>query len=407
VDRGRSGGLLIALSALALALAPAAASAKTTLGPDPLPVPNGSATFGSCCVATYVITQHPGATLAAPTAGVVTRWRVHEPLNQSGVMKPRVLRAAGGASYTGVATGAEVPVGTSHTVKTYATRLPIGAGELFGVDANTGPTVAVTGAAFRLGFPAIADGATASLTGAPNNFALAVNADVEPDADGDGFGDETQDLGPATATAPDTELGRIASTSTVTLTNRDGAPATIASLRLGGAAVDDFLVARDDCAGVTLQPGESCAIGIRFAPSAAGSRAATLSVRSAPDGLGQVLTGADVALAGTGVAPVAPQSSAQPPDLVAILLSDALSVRRGKALRATVFSTVAGRATVRILRRSSTVAGFEADVRKGKTSLRLPTRRLRAGRYRVAVDVTAAGQTSSDTVRLVVRRLAG
>ena len=407
VERGRFAGFLVALGCVALA--PATASAETTLGADPIAAPNQTIGFGSCCVATYVITASPGATLAAPTAGVITRWRVHETTTQPGVMKPRVLRSAGATSYTGVAAGAEVAVGTGNTLKTYPTRLRIGAGELFAVDANTGPAATVPGAAFRLDLPAIANGATAALTNAWNDRALAVNADMEPDADADGFGDETQDLGPAAAPRSEsTEIGRISSGSPVTLTNPDSAPAAIASVRVGGPAAEDFLVTADGCAGVTLQPSESCTLRIRFAPTAAGDRAATLLVRGVPDALGQVLEGADTALVGAGVAPLAPQPSATPtPDLVAILLSDALSVRRGRVLRANVFSTMPGRATVRILRRGRRVATLEADVREGRTSLRLPTRRLRAGRYRVSIVVSAASQTSRDAVGLVVRRLAG
>ena len=391
----------------AVALAPATASADTTLGPNPVPAPNQTIGFGSCCVATYVVTASPGATLAAPTAGVITRWRVHETTAQPGVMKPRVLRSAGGTSYTGVATGAEVAVGTSNTLKTYPTRLLIGAGDLFGVDANTGPAAAVAGAVVRLDTPALANGATGALTNAWNDRALAVNADMEPDVDADGFGDETQDLalGPAPAAA-DTEVGRIAPATAVTLTNRESAPITIASVRLGGPAADDFVVA-DSCAGETLPPTGTCTVRVRFAPTATGARAAMLAVRSTQDALGQALDGTDVALTGTGVAPATPGTTSAAttvPNLVAVLLADELSVRRGRVLRTTVFSTVAGRATVRILRGSTLVATTGKSVGQGKTSLRLPTRRLRARRYRVVLSVSGAGQTSTDTVTLVVRR---
>jgi hypothetical protein len=394
--------LAVTLFAIA-ALAPATASADTTLGPDPVPAPNQTIGFGSCCVATYVVTASPSATLAAPTAGVITRWRVHETTIQPGVMKPRVLRSAGGTSYTGVASGAEVAVGTSNTLKTYPTRLRIGAGELFAVDANTGPAATVAGAAFRLDTPAIANGMTVPLTNAWNDRALAVNADMEPDVDADGFGDETQDLALGAApAAADTEVGRIAAATAVTLTNRESAPITIASVRLDGPAADDFVVA-DSCAGETLAPAGTCTVRARFAPTAAGARTATLAVRSTQDALGQVLDGTDVALSGTGVAPATAQA-APAPNLVAILLGDQLSVRRGRTLRATVFSTAAGRATVRILRRSTAVATSEADVRAGRTSLRLPTRRLRRGAYRVEITITGAGQTSSDSLALRVRR---
>src|SRR5262249_44200203 len=51
----------------------------------------------------------------------------------------------------------------------------------------------------------------------------------------------------------------------------------------------------DHCVGVTLQPGETCSIGVQFKPSAAGARSATLNL-----GASNALASPTVALTGTG-----------------------------------------------------------------------------------------------------------
>ena len=57
------------------------------------------------------------------------------------------------------------------------------------------------------------------------------------------------------------------------------------SIKLGSAAtsgvIADFLIDGDTCTGTELQPGQSCTTGIRFIPSAVGTRNALLTVPSA------------------------------------------------------------------------------------------------------------------------------
>ena len=373
------------------------------MGPNPLPVPNGATTAGSCCILTFVNRTHPTATLAAPSGGVITRWRVHEPPVQSGVMRPRVLRPFGGV-FQGMASGAEVPVATSGTLKTYATRLPIAAGDFFGVNANTGPVAAVAGASFHVYISPIADGAT-GVNPQGNGGIIAVNADIEPDADGDGFGDETQDLGGSAAPLSPVEVGRIGPATTVTFTNTGAGPVT-PDVTLDGAAAGDFLTVADRCDGVAVPAGGTCAVVLRFAPDATGARTARLAIRGGQDAFQQVLQGSDVTLAGTGIAPpsapVGSQSTATA--LVALLLREDLAVRSGRAVVTSVFSTQAGDAIVRIRRGGRVVATARAAVQPGRTRIRLPVARLARGRYAVALEITAAGQTARDAGRLRIRR---
>lgn len=96
------------------------------------------------------------------------------------------------------------------------------------------------------------------------------------------------------------EQGRIGTTRTVQVTNTGwSADGTLGRVRVTGADRDAFIVVRDECSGETLAAGESCELGVRFAPEKLGASAATLSVPSDVDA--QPFT---AALTGTGTAPV-------------------------------------------------------------------------------------------------------
>ncbi|HEY6761751.1 MAG TPA: hypothetical protein VI318_19785, partial [Baekduia sp.] len=64
------------------------------------------------------------------------------------------------------------------------------------------------------------------------------------------------------------------------------APLTITGVDTAGDAPDDFLVTSDGCTGTTLASGggATCTVRLRFAPSAAGARAATLRIHDAGGG---------------------------------------------------------------------------------------------------------------------------
>jgi Concanavalin A-like lectin/glucanases superfamily len=75
-------------------------------------------------------------------------------------------------------------------------------------------------------------------------------------------------------------LGTLSAPQTVTVESVGAATLTIGRVRVAGANLDDFLLSSDSCSYTVLRPGESCAIGVRFAPSASGERTATLTVSS-------------------------------------------------------------------------------------------------------------------------------
>jgi hypothetical protein len=157
--------------------------------------------------------QAPGG-LAAPSYGVITRWRVTWIQGDSTVQGvPLALRTYtynGGESFTaGGSTGAQivpVPASNPGVVEMPGTRLPIDAGQLIGVDkldaggANKCLVRDISPGLCSSEEFASPLGPGAMGTGlARPGTCLLEQADVEPDADHDGFGDETQDECPSNA----------------------------------------------------------------------------------------------------------------------------------------------------------------------------------------------------------------
>lgn len=110
--------------------------------------------------------------------------------------------------------------------------------------------------------------------------------------------------GPSALTFAEQPVGALGAVQTVTVT-AGFHPLTVRRIVATGSDADDFLVVNESCSGEPLAPGASCTAQVRFAPSAAGARTATLVVRSdEPAPL-------EVALSGTGGA--SPQGPAGPP----------------------------------------------------------------------------------------------
>lgn len=86
----------------------------------------------------------------------------------------------------------------------------------------------------------------------------------------------------------------VTNTGTVTDTGSAG-PLTVSGVRRSGANPDDFVVNADDCTAGPVPAGESCQLGARFAPEAAGPRTATLTISS--DAAGDPV---EVTLSGAG-----------------------------------------------------------------------------------------------------------
>jgi hypothetical protein len=142
-----------------------------------------------------------GQPTAAAQDGVVVRWRLLGA--ETGTYRVRVLQPGGG-NYTILHSSEPGSVTTepqlSEKISTFATRLPIPAG---GYVALAGPTSTHLGFRSSGGFNSyedindhVVDGAVVPATGTTGGELL-YDADIEPDADHDGYGDVTQDSCPS------------------------------------------------------------------------------------------------------------------------------------------------------------------------------------------------------------------
>ncbi len=200
-------GALAGVATLALSV-PSSASAAVTIGSNLAAAPNGGASSCSPGPCTDAHRTLPAASqaqggLLATSDGVVVRWRIKVADNVSPVAL-RITRPGDSAIRSGAGTGPTVTP-TANATSTFEVRLPIQFGDTVGIDCCN-PTAleafAMTpDASYELWLPRLEDaGPTAPFFSSPNEDSeLLVNADIEPDADGDGFGDESQDLCPTDA----------------------------------------------------------------------------------------------------------------------------------------------------------------------------------------------------------------
>jgi len=63
----------------------------------------------------------------------------------------------------------------------------------------------------------------------------------------------------------------------VTLSSTGSGPLVISSVTIGGAAAGDYWISSTTCSGATLAPFATCNVYVMFAPSAIGTRNATLT----------------------------------------------------------------------------------------------------------------------------------
>jgi hypothetical protein len=186
---------------LGLLTAPASASAAVTLGSDlvgPFDPPTQCDPVGppGCAGVQEAL---PGRPSTAPYDGVVVRWRA--------------LAVGPAALFVGRYTNDDTVLRTAtsdfanptsiSTPEAFPTRLPITAGERVGIMIDDATQIVgrggVTGTDtdFFESFPSTTTPTLADTT--DGVVEVAYNADVEPDADGDGYGDETQDGCPTNA----------------------------------------------------------------------------------------------------------------------------------------------------------------------------------------------------------------
>ncbi len=207
-------GLMATVAAAASLVGASGATAATEVGSNCVAT---SAQVGGTAVP---IAYAPGSPLpiAAPSGGVVTKWKSQVIVGAALPQQLKVFRPAGAPNvFTAVG---ESSLGTvvGGSTNVFDTRVPVQAGDRFGIH---GPAPASGGlycntgnGADKMGYflgpvPVGATQAFPEQAGAQPAVAVV----IEPDADGDGFGDETQDKCPQSA-AVQTECPLIALTTT-------------------------------------------------------------------------------------------------------------------------------------------------------------------------------------------------
>jgi len=194
--------LLSGLGVAALALAaPGWASAATVLGSTFTPTeectPAGT---------TYLQTASSVSTYVAPTDGVITSWS-HRAAADPPALRFRVLRQTGGTNFFSLVGESASTPQTPLALNEFSIRIPVRSGDVIGVlvgsSAAAYPCARATSDAAAIWYRSNgAFGAVdTAFTGPNKGYEFDIGAQLEPDADGDGFGDETQDRCPADISA--------------------------------------------------------------------------------------------------------------------------------------------------------------------------------------------------------------
>jgi LEA14-like dessication related protein len=145
-------------------------------------------------------TSNPGS-VTVPVSGVITKWGINVVAYPGGISeKLKVLRPAGKNTFTTIGESSVQPIAGGQN--SFETRIPVQAGDRLGAfslletifceEASSLTDVMGTAASD----PPV--GSTTLFTEQAKGQ-VAIHATVEPDADGDGYGDETQDKCPQSA----------------------------------------------------------------------------------------------------------------------------------------------------------------------------------------------------------------
>ena len=224
-----------AVALLALAALPGVAWGAVVVGSDLTNLPNANGTCGSGGCTTLETATTPNA-IKSPMDGVIVSWSSRGgsgTVGTFGTLRVRVLRNTSGTTFLAVRSG------PMHAVPTRATNdmftipvnpgLPIGVNDYVGIDvlgasgALAQRTPASASFTYQGWQPPLADGVTAPPTFGPFNSVreMLYQATIEPDADHDRFGDETQDRCPG---RPGSSQGCPVGAPPAPDTDRDGVP---------------------------------------------------------------------------------------------------------------------------------------------------------------------------------------
>lgn len=172
----------------------------------------GAVEIGSRCTASgsgpgirvQTVEVPGGPSYSAPTAGIVTKWGLSVPNGQSGMVRLKILSYSSDDSSGTVLNHSESMPFVSGP-NTFDTRIPIAAGNTIALYSPDYSAYCLTGVApaetSGLGVGGSEPPVGGSFTVWPeySGTRTALFAVIEPDGDGDGFGDESQDLCPQRA----------------------------------------------------------------------------------------------------------------------------------------------------------------------------------------------------------------
>jgi uncharacterized repeat protein (TIGR01451 family) len=341
----------------------------------------------------------------------------------------QVVRAQGTGKYVEAAHSAAVLGAGASTIATSSTRLPVQGGDAIALKNDSNalvmyPTATVNDVVQQFGFPGTAVGAVPEAPSfAAASQRLLLQATVEPDADDDGFGDDTQDLCPTdamlhtacqadllvnlTRPLPGVKIGQPI-TYTSIVANTGSSPATNVQLVLDvpGGLVASAATTAGSCAGATcalgtLARGVSATVTFTVTTTQIGALTATVAASSAtadpdpannsaaiattvelPDlGLSRVSISAKRFHRATRLPRLSPSAKASP-SAIRFTLSEAAKVKLTFArIGAHNHLTTVG---------SVTVAAKGGDSRLIFSGVLSKSRKLAPGRYRL----TASAQTS-------------
>jgi len=221
---GWSAGALSIVCSLAFAAsAPAAVSVGQTFVPS---LQGDTGGGGGVPPSTVLQVSSPADQYAAPTAGVLTSWSFQSGATPPAFLKLKVARAAspvvsgsGGFADSQVFTivGDSATEAPGPGLNTFPTRISVQQGDVIGFFAPPEGEIAsvVSDPAYRIGVQGSGGdpppGASQTFFLAPSgspSIQLDVSAQLEPDCDNDGFGDETQDADLKTCPGPTVDFSK-------------------------------------------------------------------------------------------------------------------------------------------------------------------------------------------------------
>jgi hypothetical protein len=203
-------------------------------------------------------------------------------------------------------------------------------------------------------------------------------------------------VAPSAVDAGAQALQTIGAPRTITVTAQDDARLRVGSATIAGPGRLDHLVA-DDCAGAVLEPGQSCTVSARFAPSAAGARDATQTIPTSAGAQAVSLTGQGTAGGGAPAAAAPPKAS-----LSCKVVKVRGRARGGIDCRATLTGVTGARRLSARLRRGKTTLATATAAPGGTLKLR-PRKVIAKGSVSVALTVTTGGSSVTATRTVTVR----